>query len=84
MTSENAMTVVVASDDPVFKPMQATNRTFFSVDQRHRIPAASEGLANIWSESSPPAVAKRSRSQPTATSLQMQHRSVGCGAPSLP
>jgi hypothetical protein len=47
MTSENAMTVVVGSDDPVFNAMQEINRAFFSVDQRRGVPAALEDLANI-------------------------------------
>ena len=47
MTTENAMTVMVTSDDPVFKAMQEINRAFSSVAQRRRVPVALEGLANI-------------------------------------
>ena len=47
MTTENAMTVMVTSDDPVFKAMQEINRAFFSVAQRRGVPVVLEGLANI-------------------------------------
>ena len=47
MTTENAMTVMVTSDDPVFKAMQEINRAFFSVAQHRGVPVALEGLANI-------------------------------------
>ena len=47
MTTDDAMTTLMTTDDPVVMAMQEINRAFFSAAQALGVPAALEGLANI-------------------------------------
>lgn len=47
MTTDDTMTTIMTTDDPVVQAMQEINRAFFSAAQRLGVPVALEGLANI-------------------------------------